>query len=344
MNYRLALATWIRRTVHWAPCLAALGGGIALCPAQAAELPSIREAVFFGDSLTDAGTFGFRFTTGQGRTWAQRVAERYGQSQESNEHMERYADVYKGVHGVPGPGGLNYAEGGARAAAPYSQVSQDPEGTPISVTVQLQHYLAQHGSFRADQVVFVYVGTNDVAYDYDPANNATLAAALRAGNLPADAVLREQEARVEEAADATREVVRRILHTGAQRVVVFELADLGDLPWFRTPASQKFATHLSRAFNRRLVQGLPDDPRILVIHVQDFVDSILSKRQEFGIEHGAHEDACRLPDQDVCAEDAYAVPRADQTYFFAAAEHLTTRANELLAAYVLRQVAAHPFQ
>ncbi|MET2830980.1 hypothetical protein [Mesorhizobium shangrilense] len=37
---------------------------------KAQDLPAIKEAVFFGDSLTDAGTFGFRFTTAPGLTWA----------------------------------------------------------------------------------------------------------------------------------------------------------------------------------------------------------------------------------------------------------------------------------
>jgi outer membrane lipase/esterase len=74
------------------------------------------QAVFFGDSLTDAGTYGgLRFTTIPGMTWAQHVAERLGQSTEPNEHTVSYSDVYQGKPGLPGPGGLNYAEGGARA-------------------------------------------------------------------------------------------------------------------------------------------------------------------------------------------------------------------------------------
>src|SRR3981189_2366140 len=50
------------------------------------------EAVFFGDSLTDAGTYGLRFTTNPGMTWAQHVAERLGQSTEPNEHPVSYGD------------------------------------------------------------------------------------------------------------------------------------------------------------------------------------------------------------------------------------------------------------
>jgi phospholipase/lecithinase/hemolysin len=312
--------------------------------AYGADLPPAREAVFFGDSLTDAGTYGLRFTTASGRTWAQLVAEHYGQSAEPNEHMDTYADVYKGIHASPGPGGLNYAEGGARVARPYSQVSDDAEGAPVSVEVQLRHFLAQHGTFAPDQIVMLYIGTNDVAYDYDPNNNPILAATLRADRHPDNATVHAQQVRVEAAADAAVRVVQDMLRSGAQRLVVFELADLGEAPWFRTPASQDFANRLTHAYNQRLSAGLPGDPRILVIRMQAFLKPLLDHPQRYGLKRGAHEDACREPDQDFCDANSLTVPDADRTYVFAASEHLTTRANELLASYVLQQIAAHSWQ
>jgi phospholipase/lecithinase/hemolysin len=117
-------------------------------------------------------------------------------------HVNTYADVYRGIHPSPGPGGLNYAEGGARVAQAYSHVSDDPEGALISAVVQFQHFLAQHGSFAADQIAMLNIGTNEVAYDYDPTIDPTLAAALRAGRYPDRATLRAQESRVQAAADA----------------------------------------------------------------------------------------------------------------------------------------------
>src|SRR3954471_18605264 len=117
--------------------LAPLAGGAVAPVAAADDQPAITQAVFFGDSLTDAGTYGFRFTTMPGKTWAQHVAQRLGQSDEPNEHVAEYGDVYQGKPGLPGPGGLNYAEGGARANSAYSTVSESPEGTPISTVVQV---------------------------------------------------------------------------------------------------------------------------------------------------------------------------------------------------------------
>ena len=327
--------------------LIAIGATLAqVAPPQAygADLPPIKEAVFFGDSLTDAGTYGLRFTTASGKTWAQHFAEHYRQSVEPNEHVDKYADVYKGIRASPGPGGLNYAEGGARVARAYSQVSDDPEGTPISAQVQLKHFVAQHGSFGPDQIVMLYIGTNDVAYDYDPTNNPTLAATLRANKQPDDATFRAEKVRIETAADAALQIVRDILRSGARRLAVFELANLGEAPWFRTSASQDFATRLTHVFNQRLSDGLPADSRILVIKMQSFLKPLLDHPQRYGFRRGVHEDACREPDQDFCDANSLTIPDADRTYIFAASEHLTTRANELLATYVLQQIADNSWQ
>ena len=324
--------------------LTPIAAGIALAlvaqhSATGSELPPVEEAVFFGDSLTDAGTFGVRFTTASGLIWAQLMAKSYGQSTQPNEHLDSFSGAFKGNHGKPGPGGLNYAEGGARVALPFSNISDDPEGTPISATVQLQHFLTQYGAFKPNQIVLLYIGTNDVGYDYDPQNNLTLARQLRKDVFPDHAIFQAEQARVEVAADATIGIVAKLLNSGAKRVVLFELPDMGELPWFQTRASQMFATQLARAFNRRVSAGLPANAAILVIKMQNFVNELLQHQRTYGIKHGAHEDACRVPEQDFCDLTSLAAPDADQTYIFAAAEHLTTRANELLASYVMRQIS-----
>jgi phospholipase/lecithinase/hemolysin len=107
--------------------------------ASAQELPPIRRVVSFGDSLSDAGTYWFRFTTNPGLTFAQHLALHYGQMPFPNQHLDRYDEAFQGNHGDSGPGGLNYAEGGAKADSAYSSVSQDPEGKPISARQQLNH-------------------------------------------------------------------------------------------------------------------------------------------------------------------------------------------------------------
>ena len=307
---------------------------------SATEAPAkFREAVFFGDSLTDAGTYGgLRFTTNPGMTWAQHVAERLGQSTEPNEHTASYSDVYQGKPGLPGPGGLNYAEGGARANSPYSTVSQNPEGTPISTAVQLQHFVDQHGTFSPDQLVTLYIGTNDVAYNFDLTKDPVLAQGLRDNKSPSPEVLASERARIQKAGEDEARTASDILAKGAQHLVVFKLADLKVLPWFESDAARKYVSELTDVYNTSLTGALPKDPKIQVLDTGAFIDDLLTNGAKYGFTHGANEDACLKPAQDYCAADAWKSPDADRTYVFAAAEHLTTHANELLADYVIKQV------
>jgi len=299
----------------------------------------VRAVVSFGDSLSDAGTYGFRFTTMPGLSFAQILSRHYGPMQAPNEHVASYADVYQGTPGLPGPGGLNYAEGGARANHAYSAKSDNDEGTPISTKVQLRHFLARHGAFAPDQMVTLYIGTNDAALNYDPAINPAVAGQLRENRTLSDTAMQAETTRVEQAAADEAQTARDILAHGATRLVVFTLPDLGLLPWFRTPAARAYATLLGQVYNRQLLAHLPHDPRhLLVIDTAAFFDRILKHPARSGFRHGANEDACRLDDQDTCSADAWKEPHADRTFVFAAAEHMTTRTNMLLARHAIRLI------
>ena len=110
---------------------AVVASAICLAVAPVAAEPSdpptpITSAVFFGDSLTDAGTYGFRFTTNPGMTWAQHIAADFTQPPDPNEHVASYDDVYQGKPGISGPEGLNYAEGELEPASPIRQSRKTP--------------------------------------------------------------------------------------------------------------------------------------------------------------------------------------------------------------------------
>jgi outer membrane lipase/esterase len=295
--------------------------------------------VFFGDSLTDAGTYGFRFTTNPGMTWAQHIAMDFGQSTDPNEHVGSYDDVYQGKSGIPGPGGMNFAEGGARANKPYSVVSQNPNGTPISAEVQVQRYRAEHGSFQPNQLVTLYIGTNDVALNYDPRFDAALANGLRDDQLPSPQVMTAERRRVQDAAAAEAQTVREILANGAQHVLVFKLFDLSYLPWFETAAARDYVQELTTVYNEQLLARLPQDPRVAILDTAAFVDDLVANAGRYGFSHAAGEDACTKAGQDYCDPDGWKEPNADRTYIFAASEHFTTHAHELLADYVRQQIA-----
>jgi outer membrane lipase/esterase len=320
-------------------------GSIHSSSALAEALPPIRKVVSFGDSLSDAGTYWFRFTTNPGLTFAQHLALHYSQMPFPNQHLDRYEEAFQGRHGDAGPGGLNYAEGGAKANSAYSSVSQDPDGKPISARQQLKHFLQQHRRFTADQLVTLFIGTNDVAYNFDPNISPALAKGLRDNRPPSAELMDAETRRVEAAADDTAAIARDVLKEGAKRLVVFDLFDLGQLPWFQTPAAQTYVTVLVKAFNHRLKAAVPKDPRhVLVIDTEAFVNDLIANAARYGFNHGAHEDACGSPDHDYCYSETQATPDADQTYLFAAGEHLTTRAHQLLADYVIKQVNASPLK
>lgn len=311
--------------------------------AHSDSLPPIKSVVSFGDSLTDAGTYWFRFTTNPGLTYAQHLALHYGQMPLPNEHMDNYDDVYKGNHGQKGPGGLNYGEGGAKANSAYSSTSQDPEGLPISTVVQLKHFLEQHQSFTPDQLVTLYIGTNDAAYNYDPDKAPELAKQLRDDKPASSEIMQQETARVEKAADDAAQTAKDILAHGAKRLLVFKLANLGELPWFRSKAAQSFASELGHAFNKRLTTQLPDDPQhLLIIDTEAFVDDLIANAAQYGFKHGAHEDACQQDDQDYCFLESSKTADADQTFIFVAGEHMTTRANQLFADYIMKRVENSP--
>lgn len=312
---------------------------MTLAFAAPTALPPIREAVFFGDSLTDAGTFWFRFTTNPGLIWAQHVALHFGQSPLPNQHVDSYADVFCDLPGLAGPHGLNYAQGGACAELPYAATCTSAEGTPISTAVQLRHFLAQHDTFKQDQIVFLYIGTNDVANNYDPKNNIELAQSMRANEAVPAQVMALERSRVRQAGAAAAKVATQILANGAKRLVVFKLARLGDMPWFRTEAAQEYVNELTALYNHSLVTSLPESTAILLLDVQDFLDGLVRNADAYGLKHFAHEDACREPDQDYCYPNGLKSRDADMTYIFAASQHMTTRANELLAEYVLTKIA-----
>lgn len=306
-------------------------------------LPPIKKVVSFGDSLTDAGTYGFRFTTNPGYTFAQHIAINYEQIPLPNQILLDYSKVYVGIPALKSYGGLNYAQGGARVNQPYSIVSNNPEGTPISVYKQFEHFLNEHKKFSSDELITLYIGTNDVIYNFDLNNDPVLAKQLR-NNIPPTAVKYKQEKeRVKKAALDTVNLVDSMLKHGANRIILLDLPQIGNSPWFRTPQSQKFMNDLSSEFNTTLHKNLKKSKKLLVIHTQEFIDEILDNPDKYKITHGNNQDACAKLDQDFCFPNSLVEIGADQTYMYAAGVHLTSRANQLLAEYILKKIEINNF-
>ncbi len=99
---------------------------------------------FFGDSLTDSGFFGARFTTNPGQVWSQNLAAYYG------------TDATSSVNG-----GTNYAIGGARLAVPASDPAE------ISVVDQINQYLGAHDNAADPNALYTVWGGNNDLLSFD---------------------------------------------------------------------------------------------------------------------------------------------------------------------------------
>ncbi|SDC30578.1 SGNH/GDSL hydrolase family protein [Paraburkholderia lycopersici] len=147
--------------------LAACGGGSGNNNASTPPPSGVNmQVVAFGTSLTDAGTYseqilpgfgGGRFTTNPGEVWAQKVSGYFGNT---------LSPAFEGGFGVPltATGGLDYAQGGAMVfTGGVSNTSAAiPAASEQPITWQIQQYMAQHGSFNANQLVLVEGGANEI--------------------------------------------------------------------------------------------------------------------------------------------------------------------------------------
>jgi len=115
---------------------------VALAASGAASA-QFNNMVFFGDSLSDAGFFGARFTVNPGLAWTQNLGNAYGLSiTPSNQ------------------GGTDYAQGGARVTLPSAST---PSGAPQRpVSTQVGELLQKTPSLDPNTLYTVWVGGNDI--------------------------------------------------------------------------------------------------------------------------------------------------------------------------------------
>jgi len=230
-------------------------------------------------------------------------------------------------------GGLCYAQGGARATA---GTPGQPETLPISGTVQLDHFLAQHGDFTGNQLVTVYLGTNDILIPFATLNAQMTAHGDASGQA---AALTAVKRAVEQSAHDVSRLVQRMLDHKAGRVAVLNMYDLG-LSGF--PGANPVLSGLADDFNRTLRASLPRDPRVLPIDTHALFAEIAAQPAKYGITHPLNDDACMTPTR--LGPDCYAdssqwkSPDADRTHLFIGMVHFTAVTESLLAEYVIRQI------
>jgi phospholipase/lecithinase/hemolysin len=340
-----------------AAVLAAIAFG--LIASNAAYSATKREVVVFGDSLLDAGTYspvakakfgGGRYTTNPGLNFTQHVARSFG-------HV--LTPAFVGGFGLPlaPAGGLNYAQGGSRVtmqpginhAAAGTPHADFAEQTTIPVKDQVDEFLKAHRRFQPDQLVIINGGANDIFFQ--------LAAAQAAGT--PEAQQNAQKAIAQSATDLAG-IVGTIVKSGAMRVVVINIPDIGKVPLGAASADRgQLFTQISQLFNATLAGALDQQKfgdKVLLIDTFAFTGDIVANFQQHGFTVSNTGFACDLSAQVMkatnmhldnptvfgqslfCSPQTYVGKGADQTFMFADTVHPSTRLNALFAEFVEKQI------
>jgi len=210
----------IRRSLAAVAIASMLGSGAASA--------QFSNTFIFGDSLSDAGQYGARFTTNPGLTFAMYLAATYGLS------------------ATPSfTGGNDFAQGGARLNAPAAL----PPGTPnFTITQQVNNFIAA-GAVDPNALYQLQGGANDVR---------ALAVAALSGQITQAQV----QAGVTQAAIDLGTLAARLQAAGARYLVVYGLPDVGLTPEAAAAHAQSSLTTLSNLFNSTL------DATLAAAHVQ----------------------------------------------------------------------------
>ena len=277
---------------------------------------------FFGDSLTDSGTYideppiaGLfpiegKFTTNPGAVWSELVGQQFE------------FDVTPANQG-----GTNYAAGGARVNAqpgfPNSVFVPFIQNAP-SVANQIDSFLSTYEGIADPNALYsVWAGAND-------------ASALRSGDAAYNAKPMEQVAQ-----ELTNQIAR-LQNAGARYILVANLPNLGSTPSLISAGAtaQAEATLFAQTFNQSLFAGLANQGiAVIPIDTYGLLELQLANPAAFGILNTTDPACGSQPAALVCGEGEYP-DGADQTYAFADGTHPTTKIHALLADYVLSVLAA----
>ena len=266
---------------------------------------------FFGDSLTDSGTYrpvlppgtGL-FTTNPGPVWSQVLAQSYG------------------LTATPAnQGGTNFAQGGARVTSLPGVPATAPTGTATPIANQVSSLLAR-GPLDSSALYMVWGGANDVFFQLGALSAGAISPTELQANVGAAAVSLVQQVAVLDAA-------------GARNVVVFNLPDIGRTPFGTASGQSAQISAVSSLFNTTLIGGL-DTLGVPTIRVNIFAlfNEILADPAAYGFVN-ATTPACGATPSLICTSANLIVPDAATTFVFADAVHPTTGAHAVISQLVL---------
>ena len=274
---------------------------------------------FFGDSLTDAGSYApalpagtGRFTTNPDPVWAQIIGERYGF-----------------IVTPANQGGTDYAQGGARIALLPGVPNQPPTGTALPVTAQVTQQLGK--GIDPGAVFALWGGANDIFHQLGLAQAGAITSA-------------QAQAAVALAATQYVQQVGALQAAGAQTILVFNLPDIGRTPAGQAggPAAAAQISAIVGLYNSTVQAGLDAlGGNVLRVDVNALFTDFLNNPAAFGFAN-VTAPACGATPSLLCTRASLVAPDANRTYAFADGVHPTGVGHELIAAFVVSLIEA-PF-
>jgi len=251
--------------------LASAASVLALC-AGAAQAQSYSRLVSFGDSLTDNGNlytatgqppapYNKRFTND--KTWA--------------EYLSGTMLGYFTPAAAVNSGSINFAWGGARA-----DNAANSNGAIPSSYQQIQAFVAEGGTFGANDVASLWSGANDIF-------QALSAAA--ASPSTAQAVM---TAKSQTAAGYVATETGMLAGAGAKTILVLNLPNLGATPQFSSDANASaLSAYSAETFNAALHAGLTQvagsaSSNIIEVDVFSAMNTIEANPQAYGFTDVTH--------------------------------------------------------
>ncbi|NMG00644.1 autotransporter domain-containing protein [Aromatoleum toluolicum] len=285
-----------------------LGIAVSAAFSASATAADFSRTYFFGDSLSDAGSFAAfvppgtgRFTTNPGPVWSEDLAAALG------------------TEATPAvAGGTNYAMGGARVTSLPGYPDADPTRFATPIQSQIAAYLASTGG-RADPgaLYSVWGGANDLFQALETSTNPL-------GDI------------VTAASDQVA-AIGALKAAGARYILVSTLPDVGATPFGASvgPVNAAGITALSSAYNQVLYGGLAA-ARIQVIPLDTFalLREVGADPARYGFAN-VTVPACGATPSLLCTAADFVVPGAEQSFLFADGVHPTTAGHRLIADYAL---------
>ena len=278
----------------------ALAAGLGLAQGEAAA--QFNGFFFFGDSLTDAGFYGARFTVNPGLVWAQDLGAHFGVT----------------VTPVT-QGGIDFAQGGERVTLPSPLTAPGAPQRPLST--QIDELLHATPTLNPNALYTVWIGANDIFVNVG---------AAAAGQITPAQV----QANIVTAATQTLQQIARLRDAGARTIMVFNLPDIGQTPLGRSQPAAPFSA-LSSLFNSTLQAGLASlNVDIIPMNMNGLFAEVIANPAAFGLTN-VTTPACTTPSSITCTTATLVAPNADKTYAFADGVHPTPAGHQIIADYAV---------